>query len=68
MNKASLAFRGALRVACVLIFIGGLARLSQMRADITYGPDLLGSMIAELVGVVLLYLWVSKAVPQVERA
>ena len=31
-------------------------------------PDLRGSMIAELVGVAPLYLWVSKTVPQTERA
>lgn len=61
-------FRGALRVACVLIFLGGLARLTQMRADVTFGPDLMGSMIAELVGMALLYVWVSKAVPSAENA
>jgi hypothetical protein len=61
-------FRGAVRVACVLIFLGGLARLSQGRPDVTFGPDLMGSMVAELVGMVLLFVWMSKAVPRAERA
>lgn len=60
-------FRGPLKVACVLIFLGGLARLSQQRPDVTFGPDLMGSMIAELVGMVVLILWVSKAIPAAEK-
>jgi hypothetical protein len=60
-------YRSALGVACVLIFLGGLARLSQMHVEITFGPDILGSMIAELVGMPLLYLWVSKTTTRADR-
>jgi len=52
--------RAALRVSFALIFVGGLARLSQMRLDVTFGPEILGSSVAELVGMPLLYVWLSK--------
>lgn len=54
-------FRSALGVSCALIFLGGLARLSQGRPGITFGPDLIGSMIAELVLMPVLWLWASRA-------
>lgn len=53
-------FRGALFLAFALIFLGGLARFSQMHLEITFGPEIVGSLIAELVGMPLLYLWVSR--------
>jgi hypothetical protein len=53
-------FRGALRTACVLIFLGGLARLSQLRFDVTFGPDIVGSMIAEIVLMPILWWWSSR--------
>jgi len=55
-------YRSALIAACALIFLGGLARFSQMHFDITFGPEILGSLLAELVGMPLLYFWLSKAV------
>jgi len=53
-----------LQAFCVLIFIGGLARLGQMNFSITFGPDIIGSVIAELVGIPLLYIWLTRAVDQ----
>jgi hypothetical protein len=38
-----------------------------MHVEITFGPDILGSMIAELVGMPLLYLWVSKTTTRADR-
>ena len=61
-------FRSALRIACALIFLGGFARLSQMHFEVTFGPDLLGSMIAELVLMPILWVWASKATPLREPA
>jgi hypothetical protein len=42
--------------------VGGLARFTAMRPDIVFGPDIVGSLVAELVGMPLLWLWVSRAV------
>jgi Domain of unknown function (DUF4345) len=56
------AFRPALNLVFAIIFLGGLARFTAMRPDIVFGPDIVGSLIAELVGMPLLWLWVSKAV------
>lgn len=53
-------FRSPLFLAFALIFLGGLARFSQMRFDITLGPEIVGSLVAELIGMPLLYLWVSR--------
>ncbi|MCW3091643.1 MAG: hypothetical protein JWP81_2712 [Ferruginibacter sp.] len=43
-----------------LIFLGGLLRLAQMHFEITFGLPVVGSLIAELVGMPLLYLWLTK--------
>ncbi|MGH8016435.1 MAG: DUF4345 domain-containing protein [Candidatus Zixiibacteriota bacterium] len=53
-------FQPALKFAMVATFIGGLARFSQMNLGVTLGPDILGSLIAEIVGMPLLYYWLSK--------
>jgi uncharacterized protein DUF4345 len=57
-------FRSALFLAFALIFLGGLARFTQMRPEITFGPEIVGSLIAELVGMPLLpllYFWVARS-------
>jgi len=53
-------YRNALIVAFALVFLGGLMRFSQMRFEITFGPEILGSLLAELVGMPLLYFGLSK--------
>lgn len=53
-------FKGALFLALALIFLGGLARFSQMHLEVTFGARIVGPLLAELVGVPLLYLWVKK--------
>lgn len=50
----------ALRLVFVLIFIGGLARFTMMRFDIVFGPDIIGSVLAELILMPILFLWLSK--------
>lgn len=52
--------QNVLKFALVLIFLGGLARFSQMQLDITFGKEIVGSLVAELVGMPLLYFWLSK--------
>lgn len=53
-------FRSALVLAFALVFLGGLARFSQMHFEVTFGPEIVGSLIAELVAMPLLYLWVAR--------
>jgi hypothetical protein len=54
------ALRPTLNLVFAIIFLGGLARFTAMRPDIVLGPDIVGSLIAELVGMPLLFLWVSR--------
>lgn len=48
-----------LKFCFVLIFIGGLGRFTQMNMDVLVDPHIIGSLVAELVGMVILYFWVS---------
>ena len=54
-------YRDALNVVLALIVLGGFARLTQLHPEVTFGPDVIGSFIAELVGIPVLYWWLSKA-------
>ena len=60
--------RDALLVVLALVFIGGLARLTQLQPETTFGPSIRGSFIAELVGMPILYFWLSKAIPKHQDA
>lgn len=42
------------------LFVGGLSRFSQLRADVVLGPDLLGSVLAELVLMPVLMWWLGR--------
>lgn len=55
------SFRPALYFAYAAIFLGGLARLSQMDFDTLFGPDIVGSLAAELIGMPLLFLWTRRS-------
>ncbi len=55
-------YQSVLKFAFALIFLSGLARFSQMQLDITFGKDIVGSLVAELVGMPLLYFWLSRTV------
>jgi hypothetical protein len=57
-------YRSALLVVLALIFLGGLARLTQMDLDTTLGPKIVGSFVAELVVIPILYFWLSRTVPE----
>jgi len=59
--------RDALLAVLALIFLGRLARLTQMHPATTLGPSIVGSFVAEIVGMPLLYVWLSKAVPRERR-
>jgi len=50
----------ALKLALALIFLGGLARLTMMQPDVTFGPDIGPSLAAELIVMPILFLWVSR--------
>ncbi|WP_417520166.1 DUF4345 domain-containing protein [Minwuia sp.] len=42
------------------IFVGGLARLSAADMDILFGPEVLGSLALELIGMPLVAYWLSR--------
>jgi len=50
-------FAQVLRLAFALIFFGGVMRLLSDNPEIAFGPDIIGSFAAELVGMPILYLW-----------
>ena len=53
-------FQPVLNFIFALIFAGGLARFTAMRWDVVFGPDIIVSLAAELVGMPILFLWLSK--------
>jgi hypothetical protein len=55
-------YQPALNLVFALIFMGGLARFTMMRPDIIFGRDIIGSLLAELVLMPILYVWLSKLV------
>lgn len=54
-------YRSALNVVFGLIFVGGLARLTQLEPSVTFGKDLAVSTAIELVGMPALALWIARA-------
>jgi hypothetical protein len=54
------ALKPAVLTCCVLIFAGGLARFSDLRFDLVFGPQIAGSLVAELVGMPLLFAWLRR--------
>jgi hypothetical protein len=50
-------FQPALNFIFAAIFAGGLARLTQIDTGVVFGPDIVVSLVAEIVGMPLLYLW-----------
>jgi hypothetical protein len=55
-------YRTGLNLVFAMIFAGGLARLSVLRADVILDPDLTTSLIIELIGMPLLAIWLRKVV------
>jgi hypothetical protein len=61
-------YRGGLLLAFVLVFVGGLARLTQMQPEVVFGPSNLLSAITELVVMPLLFVWLWRARPTPKSA
>ncbi|MEM7157667.1 MAG: DUF4345 domain-containing protein [Myxococcota bacterium] len=51
-----------LKASFAIVFVGGLARFSQMNPDIVFGPDIIVALIVELLGMPLLFVWLTRAV------
>jgi hypothetical protein len=56
----ALGARDPLRYQATLRLLGGLARFSQQPLALLWGPKLLGSVLAELVGIPVLYWWLGR--------
>jgi hypothetical protein len=50
-------FHPILNFVFAIIFLGGLARFTAMRPEVVFGPDIVGSLAAELVLMPLLFVW-----------
>lgn len=55
-------YQTALQLVFALIFMGGLARFTMLRPEIIFGRDILGSLLAELLLMPVLYAWLAKLV------
>ena len=54
-------YRSGLNVVFAVIFLGGVARLTQLAPGVTFGKDLAVSSLIELVGMPAMALWVAAA-------
>lgn len=54
-------YRTALNVVFAMIFLGGVARLTQAEPGVTFGKDLGFSTVVELVGMPVLAAWLAHA-------
>ena len=54
-------YRTGLNVVFALIFLGGVARLTQLEPGVTFGKDLAVSSLIELVGMPAMALWLAAA-------
>jgi hypothetical protein len=57
-------FHDVLRLALIAAFVGGLARFTQLDLSVTFGPGVLVPLVAELVGMPLLYFWAGSVLRQ----
>jgi len=55
-------YQMALNLVFAVIFIGGLARFTMLRADIVFGREIVVSLFVELVMMPIFYIWLSKTV------
>ena len=53
-------FHKVLYILCFQILIGGLARISQDNFSITFGPSIIGPILAEIFGAPILSFWIYK--------
>lgn len=51
--------QSALRLVFVVVFFGGLARFSQLRPDVVFGPQVVGALGAELLLMPVLFFWLN---------
>ncbi len=57
--------RGMLTAVFAVVFVGGLARFTQMNTDVLLSEGVLWAVVVEVVGMPLLYLWLAKIVGDV---
>lgn len=51
--------QSGLKLVFVVVFFGGLARFSQLRPDVVFGPQVVGALGAELLLMPVLYFWLN---------
>ena len=60
-------YKNLLSFSFLLIFFGGLIRLLSMDFNVIFGQDILGSLLAEILGMPLLYFWLDRATAPIEE-
>jgi hypothetical protein len=55
-------YQAGLRLAFILVFVGGLARFTMLRPDVVFSADITGSLAAELILMPVLFVWLGRAV------
>ena len=53
-------YQTALRLVFALIFLGGLARFSSMQLNVIFGPNIMLSLIIELILMPVLFFWLPR--------
>ncbi len=53
-------YRQGLYITFALIFLAGFARFTAGNLELVFGPDIVGSLIAELIGMPVLAYWLHK--------
>lgn len=55
-----LKYKQGLMIIFGLIFLAGFARFTAGNPDLVFGPDIVGSLIAELIGMPILAIWLHR--------
>ncbi len=55
-------YQAELRLVFVLIFVGGLARFTALQPSVILGPNVITSLITELVVMPILFFWLPRTV------
>jgi len=59
-------YQKELNYSFAIIFLGGIARFTQMNLDVTFGDEVLWAVVVELILVPIFYFWLAKVVQQIK--
>lgn len=59
-------YQMGLNLVLAIVFLGGLARFSQLNMEVMVRPGVLWAVIVEVVGMPILYVWLTHTLKQVQ--